>query len=225
MRTSSHKLPYVLAVAGLFSGLFTGCQVWAWYLSGVVFGVAVAICLAAFGIFDSRRGLLFTAVSAVAFWLAFYLATSLDPHLPFGLSQWPPGEQQFVSPAALSAAGVLGGFLVLGGALSLLRPEIGKPTIARAAASWSLSGGVLAFLGWLLAPSLGSAIWRLTDIAHISGMGFLTTEGPSSSGRDVFLQYSLNVVWQTGMGLVLGVQVGRHARTCPPHARKDPEKP
>jgi hypothetical protein len=64
-------------------------------------------------------------------------------------------------------------------------------------------GGILGVIGWALGPSLGMAIWYG---AH--GLGLTA---PDETSRNSLGQHSdvfaLNVVWQTGMALVLAIML------------------
>lgn len=75
--------------------------------------------------------------------------------------------------------------------------EAGKALLK--ALQWSVMGGVLAALGWAAAPSLGKLI--LASVPRVA---------PSASVHDeeAYL-YSTYLIWQTGMGFVMGFVFAR----------------
>lgn len=95
---------------------------------------------------------------------------------------------------------MLGAFLVLG-AVSLLKSEIGWRRRAFNCLCWAPVGGVLGIVGWALGPTLGMALW---SVAHT--MGFTPPDETFQNARgDTSHMYSLWVVWQTGVGFLLGL--------------------
>jgi len=67
---------------------------------------------------------------------------------------------------------------------------------------WSLIGGALAVIGWNLGPWLGAALWSLQYDLNLTSpndrLEYAVLQG--RTGGD-----SLLVVWQTGMGFVVGI--------------------
>ncbi|HEV3481488.1 MAG TPA: hypothetical protein VGR97_04085 [Candidatus Acidoferrales bacterium] len=185
----------LLVAAGLASAVF--CIFFfsiTVYLTGAIFGAATAICLQKLRIFDERQAGWFVAVATVAYLLSFGLAVKLDSAFPPVIYSSRPDMEP---PIVWLGGGVFGGFLLIGGALWLLRPKPdGIPFSAWAlgGAAW---GGVLAISGWALGPSLGSMLLKLLEV--------LPLRMAHRSTRDL---YSIYILWQTGMALMLGLMLG-----------------
>jgi len=69
------------------------------------------------------------------------------------------------------------------------------------AAQWSTVGGVLGVLGWATGPTLGAAFADIVEKSH-----FLSYPGYA---EDTPYYFSLYLVWQTGMGAVIGILFAR----------------
>lgn len=92
-------------------------------------------------------------------------------------------------PTAFVVAGLVGGLLVSGGGAWLVRPPLGGFALTTTALVGALCGALLAAAGVALGPSLGAAVSTI----------------PSDPLQDL---YSVFLVWQTGMGLTLGLLLG-----------------
>jgi hypothetical protein len=212
-RWANYKFVAVLSSAGFLSGLITAAVVFpsgkdGVFIWGGVFGVSMAIALAVCGVLPGLwKAFLFPVAAAVAFFLSWFAAGLVD----YGLS----AEHFSMSTTTfyligMFAGGIVGGFTVLGMISILVHPKLGIRTLAVKAVTGSLVGGILGVIGWLLGPSLGMAIW-----SGVHGLGLTApTETFQSALTETCHLYSLFVVWQTGMALVLAIMLGPYnART------------
>jgi hypothetical protein len=116
--------------------------------------------------------------------------------LPKGYHSW--ANPAPLSPIALGVGGLIGGLVIIG-TLSLLR-RIRISTVVVQVLLGMASGAILAVIGWALAPSLGTLIWRAINLTRptadfeIYGPGALTD-----------LVCSLNLVWPTGIAFVMAL--------------------
>lgn len=246
-RNGGHGLISALTVAGLLSGLSADPLTMAWYhlelhvgapssfdlaIPGLVFGVATGICLLAFRIFNAWQTAFFTCLAGVAYFFSYWVAAGAEVVSIAGQSHdgaWIFGSPDAVSPLSMFAGGAVGGLLVIGAEVLLLRRNIAGLRLV-SALSWSLWGGLLGVVGWLLAPSLGMAIWRLFYVVHITAlappsaaMSSYHISSDTYRGAKSFF-YSLYGVWQTGLGLALGVLAQRYMRKVQ-STEKESEKP
>jgi len=157
-RKGSYSLVPLLTSAGLISGLITAALDYpagklGEYVLGGVFGTIIAVALAVGGLLPKFwRAILLPVAAAVVFYLSWYSAGIVELGLASGNSSM--GQPFNVSPIAMFVGGVVGGFGVLGVILALVQPQEGMRTHAINAVSWSLMGGILAVVGWLLGLSL-----------------------------------------------------------------------
>lgn len=207
-RWANSKFVALLSLAGLLSGLVTTGLEYpigkdGMYALGCVFGAFVAVALVVCGVLRQFwRAILLPFAAAGAFYLSWLAAGIVG----FGLaSRDPYVDQPFIGyPIAMFVGGVVGGFVVLGTISILVHPKVGIRTIAVNTSAWSLVGGVLGIVGWLLGPSLGMVIW-----SGVHGLGLAV---PTESSQNALYGqsshvYSLFVVWQTGMALVLAIML------------------
>lgn len=190
---SRFKAGLSVAVAGLASSIFGLCVISVTLLvAGVWFGAATAIVLKRCRIFSSQQAGRFVVVSILAYLVSFALTLKLASVFPGNISR-PNSDHQALT--VIVAAGALGGFLLIGGALWLLRPPLGGGATAIGALSGSAWGAALAGAGSVLGPSLGAIASALP--------GLLLWKVPEYQDW-----YSIFIVWQTGMGLMLGLILG-----------------
>jgi hypothetical protein len=189
------KATLLLVAAGLASALF--CILFlsmTVYVAGAVFGAVVAICLQKLRIYNERQAGWFVAVATVAYLLSFALAVKLDSAFPPVIYSSRPDMEP---PIVWLGGGVFGGFLLIGGALWLLRPKLGGIPLSVRALGGAAWGGILAISGWALGPSLGSMLLKLLEALP------LRVADPNAQAF-----YSILMLWQTGMGLMLGLMLG-----------------
>jgi hypothetical protein len=204
-----------MPLAGLLSGLITAGLVYpagrlGMSVPGGVFGVAMAITLSVCRVpLRPWRAILLAVAAAVAYYLSWCTAAIVELGFSGGNSMGQPFD---VSPVTMFVGGAVGGFVVLVVILRLVGPKVAIRTLAEKAVIGSLVAGSLGVIGWSLGPSLGMAIW---SVLHGMSLTFPTEtfqnalEGQTSHG------YSLFVVWQTGMALMLAVMLQRYKPQSP----------
>lgn len=190
------KLTLWLMTAGLASAAFVFCLLpLAIYVAGALFGAAIAIALQKLGIFNQRQAGWFVVVAALAYYVSLLLALALAVFTRKTASH---------SPEPLIIGASVGALLVVGGALFLLRPKVTSAVVLVLAFCGAAGGALLSAAGSALGPSLGLVVSKLLYNlpSHLA---------PTSSLPDPYsLQnlYAVFVVWQTGMGFVLGLMLG-----------------
>lgn len=225
MKGSSKKASFngvmLLTLAGLLSGLltiavsYTNPRYPSQFLLGAPSGVLIASCLAALGILrDSGRIIRLILVATVAYFLSFFVAFFFQGAFLSIFMTY--SEKLAISPIALFVGGVAGAFILIGEVVFLPRIQP-KSRALQLALLWSLLGGALAVGGAALGPSLGAALLRFV---HSLGLASLTKlpEDALNSADQTRLLFSLYLVWQTGMGFVLGLLLDCYQQ---PSARKE----
>src|SRR5258708_8468697 len=120
-------------------------------LLGSPFGLGIACSLAISGIARSVLNAIgLVALTTVAFFIARMLTFWTEAHL---WGDWSMGRYTTVAPYSLFVGGMTGGFIVLGGTLFLVNPQMRLGTRAWKALLWSTLGGALAPIGWALGPA------------------------------------------------------------------------
>jgi len=156
---ADYKSVVILSLAGLLSGLFVDGlsypagqlhrDVLFLYGPGAVFGVTMAVALAICVTVRIWRVILLVLLP-VATAIAYCLSLNLAFYAELFVGS---GNQPSISPVAMFAGGLLGGFLVLGSILVSVGME---PAEALAVALLSSPlAGALGVIGWILGPSLG----------------------------------------------------------------------
>jgi hypothetical protein len=205
----------ILAWAGLAAGLLAGLLtivvpsiVWRLgspFYTGALFGIFVgdifgAVISVYFWIFLHRRSVAksieFTLASAFAYIVATYITMFSSEYIGFSSNTSANAGSSEAAPlAAFFVGGASGAFIVLLAALLLFSSSFNPWRVVSRALLWSISGGVLGVLGWASGPFLVQIV--------LSALG---QRAALASPRDVDTghYYSLFLVWQAGMGLVLG---------------------
>ncbi|HEX5423371.1 MAG TPA: hypothetical protein VFW94_07470 [Candidatus Acidoferrales bacterium] len=181
-----------ITAAGLLSAMFGICLMpFTFYAAGAWFGAATGICLKKFRIFDNRQTSRFVIVCIVAYIPSFMLAMALSGAFPpIFYTPNPDRETSLV----FAQAGALGGFLVLGAAMWLVRPRRSGIDVLIGGVCGAVSGAALAGAGRSLGPSLGTTVMKV--LAPIPWF-------PATYEYQNY--YAVFVVWQTGMALLLGL--------------------
>lgn len=198
----------VLVVAGLVSAVITILFLWHsifLIFSGFVFGLIIAACLGKLGVFTQRQSGWFIAVAAAAHFFSFYLVLFLQDSL------LPMSNRGTDSPLAFLAGGALGGLLVVGALPLVLDKRTSKRDTLIDALPWAAAGaalgGGLAVIGILFGPTLGAGAVELLRVLHL-----LPFHG-NARMRPPDDWYSLYLIWQTGIALMLGIIVRRYIVT------------
>lgn len=198
---TAHSLPHsrlkatsLLAGIGLASAALTVCFAWfgpALLIVGGIFGLPAALYLQRARILTSQQAGRFVLLSTVAYALAAALAFKLEP-----LFSYRPNSDRDALIVYL-IPGALGGLLMIGGAMWLARRSSDISTLVITAFWGAIWGGALAGAGWALGPSLGTFASTLPNQLF----SFLA----SPQQQDWF---SLFIVWEAGMSLMLGLMLG-----------------
>jgi hypothetical protein len=198
----------VIAFAGLVSGVITAalCDDRFSYGLGIPLGVIVAFCLAMTGVTRSILRLIsLLSLVSCAFVFSVFLTVILE--IKAGERVGTVEKNQLI---ALFIGGMLGAFIIIRGSRILFK--LGRTLTATAwDALWSIILGALSPIGWWLGPALGMLVWRYL---HAVGLTSATnTFSKALSGETGYgppsRLYALFVVWQTGMGVALGVTLRR----------------
>lgn len=204
-RRGGRRYPRILifSLAGLISALITTSLIYPFgkrgEFLGIIFAVIITIALWASG--ASRRifgGTLAILGITAAYWVALVTAQGVELNLPW--KSWSMGQQPGVSPVSLFAGGAVGSLLVLGAVFLAVPLRDKEGRLQLECVLWPLLGGLLGVIGWALGPSLGTLIW---SAVHALGLGSPGDTRFSDAPR----LYSLYTVWQTGMGLALGLML------------------
>ncbi len=208
--TSGRKVFLSISLAGLLSALCTvfftaiGPGV---YLAGFFFGAGVTLPLIRSKILNQRPAFYLLTVVIFAQLSSVLAAFFVQSHLTLpNAATWSMGHTETLSPISLFVGGLVGGFLVFGEALYLLHRGIGWGPAVTKAFMLALVAGALGVIGWALGPSLGTVITRLCYAAHLSATA-PSPYDPLSGYREPAVEYSLYLVWQTGVGVILGMLV------------------
>lgn len=200
-----NRIVSALLLAGLLSALITIVLFWIspFLVPGLVFGVVVASFVGKLGVFTQRQAGWFTAVAMLSHAAAHYLVFALQPR--FAVSMGNPDADP---PFAFLAGGLLGGFLVVGALPLILDRRAGKRAVVVGALPWAIGGaalgGGLAVTGILFGPTLGAGVVELFRVLHLLPFhGNVRMRPPDD-------WYSLYLIWQIGIALMLGIIVRRY---------------
>jgi hypothetical protein len=175
------------------------------FFPGVTFGLTVSSCLAFRGYLRRPwKAIGITAAFGLSYYLSIRVAGTIELYSPFGRSG---NEVALVSKSALFAGGLVGAFLVIGAVSVLLNSRIEWERRVLKDVYWSPVGGILGVLGWTLGPFLGMVIW---SVVHPLGLTAPTETIQNARGETSHM-YSLWIVWQTGIGLALGLVLDDNA--------------
>jgi len=212
---ATYGLAVFLASAGLLSGLVTDGFDYPWgkitrgmplsislLWPGGVFGAIMAATLAISGVMKSWKALCLPVAAVAAYFVSMISAVTVE--LLLTVPEGKPWSFS-VSPVSVFAGGFLGGLVVATVVMLLTFPWAGIGTLARMVLWGSLASGALGAIGWALGSTLGMGIWwGLSSLGLTApGEGWLNARGEESD------RFSLYVVWQAGMGFVLGVILQR----------------
>jgi hypothetical protein len=188
------------------SPLFVGSSLG--IFAGDIFGALIAVYFLTYaGIRSVTKAIGLVVASSFAYFVAMFSGTILGmfASAAMGLhSNWDTDSAELRADmvAPLLIAGVLGAFLVLAAALRLYSAEPSWRRVMRKSLPWSLVGGLLALVGWGLGPSLGMSVWSTLKSHQLVP----PNEDMQYAARSMNLnQYSVDIVWQIGMAIILGV--------------------
>lgn len=209
----------IFSFAGFLSGLLSSWLLSLGYLLGAVFGVAIAAYLALSGVLRNFWKLtLIVCVSAVAYVMAWFTAFLVETACRSAGFSTSPGDDAVSWPVML-VAGVVGAYVLAGSLIRLIHPEIKTDTYSKELLGWSLIGGLLAILGWSLGPVLSACAHALLRVSSSNSHNSMLWNALYPTPGN---WYSLLVVWQTGMAVVLGILLRRfEARTSPKEYKRE----
>jgi hypothetical protein len=161
------------------------------------------------GIRSVTKAIGLVVASSFAYFVAFFSGAILGMFASalMGLrSNWDTDSAELRADmvAPLLIAGVLGAVLVLAAVLRLYSAETSWRRVMSKSLPWSLVGGILALVGWGLGPTLGLSIWSTLKSYQL----IPPNEDLQYAARSMNLnQYSANIIWQAGMGMILGIML------------------
>jgi len=175
---------------------------------GDIFGAVISVYFWAFaGIRSIAKAIGLVVASTFAYFVATFSGTILGvfASAAMGLhSNWDTDSAQLRADmvAPLLVAGVLGSFLILAAVLRLYSVETSWRRLLSKSLPWSLVGGLLGLVGWGLGPTLGVSIWSTLKSYQL----IPPNEDMQYAARSMTVnQYSVNIVWQIGMAIILGI--------------------
>lgn len=190
-RADNLRFVRLMSLMGLGSGVITlpvAGGLGGFVLLGLPFAAAMTWSLAVTGIVrEVRKGMFVLIGISAAFYASLWLTVFVELSLP-GKNWGGMGNSPNVSLVSLFAGGMTGGFLVMATVFLIAYPEMHQSRRIFKALGWSVIPGVLTMIGW----SLGST-------------GLLVPRQHSGEGNDTANWYSLTILWQSGMGLLLGL--------------------
>lgn len=128
-----------------------------------------------------------------------------------------PGD--FTSPDNFFLSGMLGAFIVLATILFSVFPDRIWWRVLGKAFVFSFVGGGLAFAGGYLAPTIGPI---LVSLMERLGMNPALVNGGPTPPAVAELVYSVHVVWQTGMAVLLAVLIWLERRNAVTQSEDNP---
>jgi len=177
---------------------------------GDVFGAMIAVCFLTYaGIRSATKAIGLVIASMFAYFVAMFSGMFLGMFASQIMGFQPnwdtaSAELRADMVAPVLIAGVLGAFLVLTAVLRLYSAETSWRRVMRKSLPWSLVGGLLALVGWGMGPSLGMLVWSTLKSYQLVP----ANEDIGYAARSMNLnQYSANIIWQTGMGMILGIML------------------
>lgn len=165
------------------------------------FGLIISGCLILFRSVSSVRQIFFViGASIAAYAFALLAAGFTELTLP---ASWSIGDKH--SPIALFVGGFIGALVITSGTLAQAQVRTRLRDSTLNITFCSVVGGVLGVIGWALGPSLGMALWHAV---HALGLTAPTETALNAAG-DTSHALSMCLLWQAGMGLVLGIALQR----------------
>ena len=171
---------------------------------GNIFGAVMAVFVCIFLRPRSFwRALSVVVASTFAYLVAWYITifSSMYGGL-MRVHEQTAGDLENTSVLAFVIGGTVGAFALLLPVLLLFSKGRRTPRVLLDLSVWTIAGGALGALGWAFGPSLGSVA------ASLFGYRVTANSGDIS---DSAYYCSIFLVWQAGMGLVLGLLFSREA--------------
>jgi hypothetical protein len=205
---SLRKLLLCLPVAGFLSGALTISLMAvprSTILYGFIYGALIGALLTKARVLDKEGWAWLTLAAEIAAVVSLYgSAANIFLRLPL----WNPTDPRypkFESPVALLMGGAAGGLLIVG--ILFWRfwraQRIGASAAMLKTINGAVCGGALAVVGWALTDALGTPVWHLLNVFHLTGLSY-EPSGQLNLDQANFV-YSLCLIWQTGMALVIAL--------------------
>lgn len=195
------------------------------FYEGTIFGVSIAAYFVLReGSRSVGRAVIFSIACVAANWASVFASFWVHGRLPHAKLTFGGGSSHLGIPLPVFfCGGFVGSFVVLAAALFLfdagdtVRRSIGKVLLCAS------GGGLLGVVGWASGPLLGGALWLgLKGIRLIPASE--TYELAVAQDKLGFL--ALPVVWQTGVGFLLGMMLSSENATWAMRASLElPAKP
>jgi hypothetical protein len=190
-RVDNLRFIRLMSLMGLGSGVITlpvAAGLGGFAILGLPFAAVVTCSLAITGIVrEVWKGMFVLIAISATFYASLWLTVFVELSLPW--KSWGDmGASPNVSPVSLFVGGMTGGFLVMATVFLVAYPEIHQSRRILKALGWSFIPGALTVTGWYLGST------RLLAPRQHLGEGNQTANW-----------CSLLVLWQSGMGLLLGV--------------------
>jgi hypothetical protein len=164
-------------------------------LLGITFGVVMAVYFWFFSPARSiQRALGFVGVSTAAYTVAVFVTIFSGEYIPHEIKDF-----AFIAgypPLSFFLGGTVGAFLVLLAAVLFFSTETNLPELLLKTFLLALVGGALGVLGWAAGHLVGDRI-----LSALGKEQFLNNAGKDDAGY----YCSIFLVWQTGMGAVIGL--------------------
>ncbi len=164
--------------------------------SDFVFGAAIGLYFWRFrGLRDGRKLIAFVLGSGLAFQVAI-VTTMFSPPLR-NILGFSSSSTELLPSDKFFFGGFVGAIILLASGYFFLSAWPRPKGFVLDALGLSIIGGALAILGWFLGPSLGLFFSKALKAVHLVGA--------SSTIRANANAYSLFIIWQTGMAVLLGI--------------------
>lgn len=173
---------------------------------GDIFGAVISVYFFAFvGIHSVAKVISLVLASTFAYGVAFFSGFWIGMLVSgmLGLSMNSENAELTAGMIApILIAGVIGSFVMVTAVLRLYSSDRAWKRVLTRSSVCSLVGGVLALVGWALGSPLGGAVWSALQWMHLNASGQDVDWGARGG---ILNFYSVHIVWQAGMGVVLGV--------------------
>jgi hypothetical protein len=182
--------------------------------NGIVFALFLTGCLGILGILHSYwKAAALIVITTAAYCFADYVAFGLQLQHPDIVRQAERGDMGSAEPAsaiALFVGGLVGGFIVFSALMILFRPGKSFGGLLLKVLVGTVLSGILGVLGWALRSCVGSGVWHVFHIFHLTPPWELSPRysyhGELDYGETTRM-YSVYVVWQTGVAAAAAVML------------------
>jgi len=203
-------------LTGWTSPLFVGSSLG--IFPGDIFGAAISVYFLVFaGIRSVVKATALIVSSAFAYFMAMLIGIFGGGFLSASMglqANHASAELDASTVLPVSIAGSVGAWIVLAAVLRIYSETSWRRVVAKST-PWSLVGGLLGLVGWGLGPSLGSATLAVLEFLHLE-----TMDKSTAAAGGTLNGYSGHLVWQSGMGVVLGIVLSETRLLLPTRANE-----